>query len=197
MDLLEHVESVYGDQIGHPTNLRFSENSTDKYPRIVGDLPDDRQVVVYVRFTGPDNAGVYRHWATVPNRVRDAMAARPSTMEYYLLQIGKLDTGLPWWSALFRESDLANGELEQLDRFSRANPRKIKPLAVFDFIQTSVWADEALTVPTDPDRDRWLSDLDRLETALPNLSGAAQLDIDNRMLRIRQATRRRLEESRA
>ena len=140
MDLLEHVTEEYLEALGGP-ELRYSPQSSDKYPQMVGDRRDGTHVVVTVRWTGPDNAGTYRHWATIPEPMYRAMHARPPGVEFFLLQVGRLHDGRPWWSALYREADILalEDQLEEMIRFYRANPAIIRPVQTYDFVQPSLW----------------------------------------------------------
>lgn len=147
-DLLDHFESVYADQ------LEFRADEDQGWPdRILGYSRDiastEARTSVIVRFVGPDNAGRYRRWITVPNAVYESMTRRPAGWRFYVLMVGLLPDGGPWWTALYDERALARpdvlpfAEAIRLDRggmFWRFDPHLAEKalVAEFDFTQQQI-----------------------------------------------------------
>lgn len=119
-DVQEHVLRHYGPIIG------LVPDDDQHYPdRIVGSDPNTgRRVVVIPKGVGFDNADRFRHWVAVDPTHWASMTARPEGWDTFILMIGLLPDGQPWWSALYDERRLAQDRIhsEQMWGFYRFDP---------------------------------------------------------------------------
>lgn len=136
-DLLEHVEDVYAEKLGLTTD---SDQTWDD--RILGYNNNGERVVITVRFVGHDNAARFRRWITVPPATYDSMTRRPNGWRFYVLMVGFLPDGTPWWTTLYDERVLARPDVYPFaevmgaaGRFYRFDPHLAEKalIAEFDF----------------------------------------------------------------
>jgi hypothetical protein len=112
----EHFEHDYAARAWFQLDEEFRPDDEQPYDdRILGYLgkqgEQGTRAVVVVRFVGPDNAARYRRWITVPPAVYESMTRRPQGWRFFVLMVGLLPDGQPWWSALYDERVLARPDV--------------------------------------------------------------------------------------
>lgn len=115
----------------HAEAIDFTPDGVQRYDdRITGTISEgppnartDYRAVVIPRFVGYENASRYRRWITLPKAHWAALTARPNNWRYFILMIGLLPDGQPWWSNLYEESELNPQFFEQMPSgFYRLDP---------------------------------------------------------------------------
>lgn len=136
-DVQGHFEQYYADSLG------FVPDEEQQYvlDRITGTIygvtsgnPDVRGVVI-PRAVGFDNADRFRRWVTVDKTHWGAMTARPNNWRVFILMIGLLPDGQPWWSTLYEESTLAasRDHSEEMGGFYRFDPGLTGPAKIAEW----------------------------------------------------------------
>lgn len=105
----EHINRVYADRIG------FIPDEEQRYPDrhtgtlVSGDLrnPTEERAVIIPKPVGADNAQRFRRWVALPPVHWENLTSRPRGWRYFILMIGLLPDGQPWWSRLYDEQLLA------------------------------------------------------------------------------------------
>jgi hypothetical protein len=123
-DVLDHVLDQYAERI------QFTPDEDQRYPdRITGTVTEtingtDARAVIYPRPVGYDNANRYRRWVTLPPVHWQNLTSRPAGWRHFVLMVGLLPDGQPWWSSLYEESTLAElrDHSEDMGGFYRFDP---------------------------------------------------------------------------
>lgn len=118
-DVTEHVVAHHAKSIG------FTPDDRQWYPdRTTGTLESGGRAVVIPKGVGPDNAARYRRWVTLPSSHWQSMSARPSGWRAFVLMVGLLPDGQPWWSSLYDEQLLLSvrDHSENMGGFYRFDP---------------------------------------------------------------------------
>lgn len=125
-DIREHVQQHYADKIG------FRADEVQRYPdRVTGEITEEHtaanhvfRAVVVPKGVGPDHAVRYRRWVTLPSLHWQNLTARPTGWRYFVLMVGLLPDGQPWWSALYEEWTLTEmrDQSENMGGFYRWDP---------------------------------------------------------------------------
>lgn len=122
-DIEEHVREYYADKIGFvPDDIQRYDDRITGY--VTGGGVVGYRSVIIPRAVGADNAARYHKWVAV-NRVQwDGMRSRPDGWRYFILMIGLLPDGQPWWSRLYEERVLAEQRdfSENMGGFYRFDP---------------------------------------------------------------------------
>lgn len=124
-DVVQHFVDEYAEGIGFTLdpdqNYPDRTTGTIHWPPEVG---EPQRAVVIPRAVGFDNADRFRRWVTVDKTHWGAMTARPAGWRVFILMVGLLPDGEPWWSALYDESMLAEKRdfSEQMGGFYRFDP---------------------------------------------------------------------------
>lgn len=125
-DVYEHVIDRYAEA------LDFTPDEPQRYPdRITGTVHEGpppglitQRAVIIPKPVGHDNATRYRRWVTLPPVHWQNLTNRPAGWRYFILMVGLLPDGQPWWSALYEESTLAElrDHSESMPGFYRFDP---------------------------------------------------------------------------
>jgi len=134
-DIEEHVLDHYAEKIG------FTPDEKQPYPdRIVGTITEpingqDFRAVIVPKPVGHDNAVRYRRWVTLPPVHWQNLTSRPAGWRYFVLMVGLLPDGQPWWSALYEESSLAESRdhSENMGGFYRFDPGLTSRALILDW----------------------------------------------------------------
>lgn len=131
------------EQFAGPLGFEFDEKQN--YPdRITGTLwsgttadPHDQRAVVIPRPVGHDYANRYRRWVTLPPVHWENITNRPAGWRYFVLMVGLLPDGSPWWAALYDEQTLAQrrDHSENMGGFYRFDPGLTEAALVAEWSQ--------------------------------------------------------------
>lgn len=106
-DVVDHVLDHYAEA------LQFTPDEQQRYTdRVTGTVYEalthqDRRAVILLRGVGFINAERYRRWVALPKGHWESITSRPPDWRFFVLMIGLLPDGQPWWSAIYEESTLA------------------------------------------------------------------------------------------
>lgn len=143
-DVAKHAVTYHADSIG------FVADQKQWYAdRVNGTLPDGGRAVILPKGVGTENATRYRRWVTLPAGHWAAMTARPLNWRPFVLMIGLLPDGQPWWSTLYDEQLLAQtrDHSENMGGFYRFDPHLVEMAVVSDWDKDEPFT---LTGPRDP-----------------------------------------------
>lgn len=96
----------------HMARIGMDPDPEQRYPdRITGTLVeptlDQIRAVVIIKPVGYDNAGTFRRWVAVSPAHFDQMGVRPAGWQHFIMAVGLLPDGNPWWSSVYDERQLA------------------------------------------------------------------------------------------
>jgi hypothetical protein len=131
-DVREHVENIYAPA------LAFTADDDQQYEgQITGWIGHENgtttRAVVIPRGVGPENAARFKRWVTVPRGHWQSMGHRPLGWRAFVLMIGLLPDGDPWWSALYDEALLQPEFAEDKGGFYRFDPGLTQPALIKDW----------------------------------------------------------------
>lgn len=135
-DVLQHVVDNYADGIGFIPDVEqhyiLDRITGTRYVGATAETMTNERIVIIPRAVGFENADRFRRWVTVDKTHWGAMTARPQGWRVFVLMIGLLPDGQPWWSTLYDEQVLAEKRdfSEQMGGFYRFDPGLTGPARI-------------------------------------------------------------------
>lgn len=136
-DVAEFFQTQFASQFG------FILDAEQRYPdRITGTMVEPHnaadhefRAVVIPKAVGYENANRYRRWVALPVSHWENMTNRPAGWRFFVLMIGLLPDGSPWWAALYDEQVLASQRdlSQQMSGFYRFDPGLTDPALIGDW----------------------------------------------------------------
>jgi hypothetical protein len=208
-DVQQHFVEVFADRLG------FDPDEEQHYPdRITGTLyegdthnPREYRAVVIPRPVGYENASRYRRWVTLPPVHWENITNRPAGWRHFVLMVGLLPDGQPWWSRLYDEQILAGSRdhSEQVNagrggHFYRFDPGLTAPALVLEWDKDKA-GDGILEAPgeyqvswtegvtTTRDAAEWVAKLWELAEEGGHLTADLTVDRETMVAKIRSVAR--------
>ena len=194
-----HLVEIHGQQLG----VKSWNLSGGADPRFTGHAHHGGTASVDLRTVGYQNAAQYRGWLTLsPGQVRAMSSERPAGWRFYVLMIGLLPDGAPWWSALWDLTEPARllNVMTEIPMPSGGSFYRVCPgdlpvhsrPAVYDFIQQDLGLAtidlRAVGADEEPEPDI-IRRIESWESSIPQTSDAELAKVDQVMLRVRRMIR--------
>lgn len=136
-DVPEFFRREFADRFGFilDEEQRYPDRLTGTYVSGGTRDPVESRAVIIPKPVNFDNANRFRRWVAVSRTHWEGMTARPAGWRFFVLMVGLLPDGSPWWAALYDEQVLANNRdlSEQMGNFYRFDPGLTDPAIVGDW----------------------------------------------------------------